>query len=407
MRAEISAVASAERQGPIAPRWLGLAFRIAERLEVGALTIELPDGSRRVFRGRANGPSGHLRVNRARAVRRLAFGGSLGLAEAYLDGDWDSPDLARVLELLALNEAAWRKLHYGRRGYTWLARLQHLLRPNTRRGSRRNILAHYDLGNRFFELWLDRSMTYSAARYPRADLTLEEAQQAKYEALAERLDLRPEHHLLEIGCGWGGFARFAAGEVGARVTAVTISDEQRALASERIRAAGLAERVEVRLQDYRDVSGRFDRIASIEMFEAVGERYWPLFFARLRELLAPGGRAALQVITIADQHFDAYRRSVDFIRRHVFPGGMLPSPGALSTEIERVGFRKAGETTFGMDYARTLATWSERFHAAWPEIRPLGFDQRFRRLWEYYLAYCEAGFRVGFTDVCQIVLRPA
>jgi cyclopropane-fatty-acyl-phospholipid synthase len=386
---------------------LRLALRIAARLRCGELTIELPGGARHRFRGSAPGPAGHLVLHREDALRRLLTDGGAGFAEAYLEGDWDSPDLARLLELLARNEGAYAELYYGRGWLGRLARLRHFLRPNSRRGSRRNIHAHYDLGNRFYELWLDRSMTYSAALFPDPQAPLEEAQRTKYRRLAERLQLQEGHRLLEIGCGWGAFAELAAREFGSHVTAITISKAQHAFAAARIQAAGLAERVEVRLQDYRDVVGRFDRIASIEMFEAVGERYWPVFFGRMRELLAPSGLAGLQVITIADRHFEAYRRSADFIQRHVFPGGMLPSPAALGAQIARAGLREIAPFTFGRHYACTLAGWQQRFQARWPEIQRQGFDERFKRVWEYYLAYCEAGFRIGYTDVRQVTLARA
>ena len=400
------ATASATAPPPASPL-IRLALRIAAGLRFGELTVELPGGGPHRFRGQEPGPSGHLVLHRERALRRLLSDGGAGFAEAYLDGDWDSPDLARLLELLGLNHATYQELYYGRGWHRWLARLQHLLRPNSRRGSRRNILAHYDLGNRFYELWLDRSMTYSAALFPDPQAPLEEAQRTKYRRLAERLHLQAGHRLLEIGCGWGAFAELAAREFGARVTAITISEAQHAFAAARVQAAGLAERVEVRLQDYRDVRGRFDRIASIEMFEAVGERYWPVFFERLRELLAPSGLAGLQVITIADRHFDAYRRGVDFIQRHVFPGGMLPSPSVLQAQIERAGLREIAPFSFGRHYAHTLAGWQQRFQATWPQIQGLGFDPRFKRIWEYYLAYCEVAFRAGFTDVRQVTLARA
>lgn len=382
-------------------------FGIAEKLQCGRLTIIAPNGTAREFRGTIQGPSATLQLNTLRAVRRFAIGGSLGFAEAYLDGDWDSPDLPRLLELLVLNEEAYREQFYGRGWFQWLARLRHLFRPNSKRGSRKNILAHYDLGNRFYQKWLDPSMTYSSARFAEPNVTLEEAQVAKYESLAKKLALRSDHHVLEIGCGWGGFAEFAAREVGAKITAITISDQQHAFAAERIQKAGLNEKVEIRLQDYRDVDDRFDRIASIEMFEAVGESYWPVYFDKLAGSLHPGGIAGLQIITIADQYYENYRQSADFIQRHVFPGGMLPSPDVLRRQFERTGLKKLSETTFGLDYARTLAVWNRRFQEAWPELLHLGFDQRFKRLWQYYLAYCEAGFKVGWTDVCQLSLHKA
>lgn len=382
-----------------------MTFSIAGKLKYGQLTIITPDGTERHFNGASDGPSATLQLNSARAIRRFVIGGSLGFAEAYLDGDWDSPDLSRLLELLVLNEDAYQELYYGRGWVRWLAHIRHLFRHNSKRGSRRNILAHYDLGNTFYQHWLDPSMTYSSARFGSSDVSLEAAQTAKYASLVDKLSLQEDHHLLEIGCGWGGFAEFAAREVGARVTAITISDQQHAFAAERIQKAGLNERVEIRLQDYRDVDGRFDRIASIEMFEAVGEPYWPAYFNKLAETVRPGGIIGLQIITIADRYFEAYRRGADFIQRHVFPGGMLPSPAVLESQLERAGMKTLSETYFGLDYARTLAAWNQRFQHAWPELSQLGFDQRFKRLWEYYLTYCEAGFKAGWTDVCQLALH--
>ncbi|MEM9626793.1 MAG: cyclopropane-fatty-acyl-phospholipid synthase family protein [Pseudomonadota bacterium] len=388
-------------------RFMALAYGIAEKLRYGQLEIITPDGQSRQFEGSESGPSAVLQLNSLRAIRRFAVGGSLGFAEAYLDGDWDSPDLPRLLELLVINEAAYSEHFYGRHWFRWLARVRHLFRPNSRRGSRQNILAHYDLGNAFYQRWLDPSMTYSSAKFEQPDVSLETAQKAKYESLVEKLSLKPDHHVLEVGCGWGGFAEFAAREVGAKVTAITISDEQHAFAAQRIQEAGLNDKVEIRLQDYRDVDGRFDRIASIEMFEAVGESYWPVYFDKLASILHPHGTIGLQIITIADSYYETYRRSADFIQRHVFPGGMLPSPAILQEQMQRAGLQKLSETTFGLDYARTLAAWNQRFQAAWPEMLHLGFDQRFKRLWQYYLAYCEAGFKVGWTDVCQLALRRA
>ncbi|MEM7024697.1 MAG: cyclopropane-fatty-acyl-phospholipid synthase family protein [Pseudomonadota bacterium] len=380
-----------------------LALAIAERLEIGSLTIEA-DGARYRFEGNEPGPDGHIRLHRKRALRRFATGGALGFSEAYLDGDWDSPDLPRLLEVLALNEASLAERYYGQRSFGWVPRVLHLLRPNTRRGSRRNIYAHYDLGNAFYGAWLDETMTYSSARFVEPKQSLAEAQRQKYACLADGLQLGPQDHVLEIGCGWGGFAAYAAGEIGARVTAVTISRQQHEYVAESLHKSGLNERVELQLKDYRDLEGTYSSIASIEMFEAVGERYWPMFFSQLRERLAPGGRAGLQIITIADRYFEGYRRRADFIQRHIFPGGMLPSPSVLREQIRRAGLRLQDEVTFGLDYARTLAQWGRRFQDAWPALREQGFDDRFKRLWDYYLAYCEAGFRAGYTDVGQVTL---
>jgi len=281
------------------------------------------------------------------------------------------------------------------------------LRPNTRGGSRRNIYAHYDLGNEFFAAWLDPTMTYSSALFANGAEDLETAQRAKYRNLAQQIAVGPGQRLLEIGSGWGGFAITAAKEFGAKVTSITVSRAQAEHARARVFREGLAEHVEILLQDYRDVKGRFDRIASIEMFEAVGERFWPAYFGAVRERLLPGGLAGLQLITIADCYFEAYRRNVDFIQAYIFPGGMLPSPSALDRQAANAGLVRTSELGFGESYARTLAIWNERFQQAWPTVRELGFDERFRRIWTYYLAYCEAGFRTRSIDVVQTVLRPA
>ncbi len=386
------------------PRPYGVLGFFGRHLACGSVTLVLPDGSRRRFSGPAPGPHAELHVLHPRAVRRLLGGGSTGFAEAYMAGEVDSPDLAGFLRVAALNFEAWEDWLEGHASYRMMKRLWHRMRPNSRRGAKRNISSHYDLGNAFYAAWLDESMTYSAGVFEHDAMSLSEAQRAKYRRIAEAAELSPDHHLLEIGCGWGGFAEFAAKEVGARVTAVTISEEQFAFARQRIHAAGLGEKVEIRRQDYRDIPERFDRIASIEMFEAVGEKYWPAYFGKLRDSLKPGGRAALQVITIADRFFDRYRRSADFIQRYIFPGGMLPSPTALKREVQAAGLRWLADAGYGEHYARTLADWHVRFDTAWPQLTGQGFDPRFRRMWKYYLAYCEAGFATGRIDVKQLAL---
>ncbi|WP_144182899.1 SAM-dependent methyltransferase [Elioraea rosea] len=384
-----------------------LALRLAGLIRTGHLMLTLPDGSMHRFGGHRPGPEAHVTLSHPRAIRRLAFGGSLGWAEAYLDGDWSSPDIRAVMALAAANEAEWDEVLRGSVLVRTLSRLYHAFRPNTRRGARRNIAAHYDLGNEFYAAWLDPTMTYSSAEFAEAGETLEAAQARKVRNLLAAIDLRPGQTLLEIGCGWGYLAETAARDFGARVVALTLSREQHAFASARIATAGLSDRVEIRLQDYRDVPERFDRIASVEMFEAVGEAYWPAFFAAVHGRLVPGGLAGLQIITIADRFFPAYRTSADFIQRYVFPGGMLPSPSRLREEVARAGLAWAREEWFGNSYAETLRIWNDHFQRAWPGITPLGYDDRFKRLWEYYLAYCETGFRAGWTDVGRIVLaRP-
>ncbi|EGO94708.1 cyclopropane-fatty-acyl-phospholipid synthase family protein [Acidiphilium sp. PM] len=387
-------------------RRLRLGLGIARMIRVGTLEVVLPDGSVHHFAGAAHGPAATMIVRDARMIARLAFGGSLGLAEAYLDGWWDSPRLIDVLRLGTLNEESWEDMLRGKLWARAASFLAHRLRPNTRRGARRNISEHYDLGNDFYAAWLDPSMTYSAALFAPGQAGLQPAQDAKYHRLCRALGLEPGMRVLEVGCGWGGFAEIAARDYGAHVTAITLSREQLAYARARIAAAGLGGQVEFRLQDYRDVPETFDRIASIEMFEAVGEPFWPAYFAALRDRLAPSGLAALQVITIADRYFEEYRRKADFIQRYVFPGGMLPSPTRLRAEIARAGFALRDAFHFGQDYAETLARWQDAFQSAWPRIARMSpqYDGRFKRLWEFYLAYCEAGFRAGWTDVGQFLI---
>jgi cyclopropane-fatty-acyl-phospholipid synthase len=367
----------------------------------------LPDGQRLLFGDGAGTPIA-LTVRDYKFARRVVLNGDIGFAEGLIAGEWESDDLPALLTLLAANAERFMTLLEGGplgRALNWF---RHRRRENTRTGSRRNILAHYDLGNRFYETWLDRSMTYSSAKFDAKIRDLESAQRAKYRALAEHLELKAGDHVLEIGCGWGGFAEFAATEYGVRVTGITISDAQLSYARDRMAAAGLSDRVEIRSQDYRDVQGQFDKVASIEMFEAVGEKYWPAYFAKIAAVLKPGGRAALQIITIKDDLFEHYRNRSDFIQRYVFPGGMLASIPRLREETAKAGLAWRKAEAFGLSYADTLAEWARRFTGRWDDIKALGFDERFKRLWLFYLGYCEAGFRSGRTDVVQLELtKPA
>ena len=381
-----------------------LLLHLGQRLRAGTLRVVLPDGSAHGFGGHDPGPDAVLLIHRDRLSRRFLVGGNLGFCEAYLDGDWSSPDVEALFCFFLLNDEHLRGPMRGAGWFRLAQRLLHATRRNTHSGARRNIAAHYDLGNAFYEKWLDPGMTYSSAWFPAGEEDLSAAQRAKYEVLARRLGLAPGQRVLEIGCGWGGFAEFAAGEVGTHVTAITLSRAQCDYARSRIQQAGLGERVEIRLQDYRDVEGWFDRIASIEMLEAVGQRYWPRYFATLRDRLVSGGRAALQAITIADGHFDTYRRSADYIQRYIFPGGMLPSPRILGEQIRTAGLRLHEMSGFGQHYVRTLQAWNRRFQSAWPEIERMGFDRRFKRMWEQYLHYCAAGFRVGRIDVVHLAM---
>ncbi|WP_293393680.1 cyclopropane-fatty-acyl-phospholipid synthase family protein [Phenylobacterium sp. RIFCSPHIGHO2_01_FULL_69_31] len=390
-----------------------LVFRAAARTIIrnwntGVMTFVLPDGREIRLEGREPGLEARLVVRDYDFIKRTISNGTIGFGEGYMAGEWDTPDLSVLLEVLAQNYARFEKVSFGSRFMAALNVIEHALgRNNSRSGSKKNIQAHYDLGNAFYSRWLDTTMTYSAARFERPGEALSDAQKRKYRTLCESMGLAPEHHVLEIGCGWGGFAEFAAKDVGAKVTAITISEEQFKFAKERMFRQGLNEKAEIQLVDYRDVAGRFDRVASIEMFEAVGERYWPTYFDKVRDSLKPGGQAGLQIITIRDEYFEHYRRTPDFIQKYIFPGGMLPSEERLRAATDRAGLAWGPISRFGVCYADTLAEWGRRFEAAWDEITRLGFDERFRKLWRFYLSYCEAGFRTERTDVVQLSLIKA
>ncbi len=399
-RVTTETVGEATRGLPLEVR---LALQVCARLANGGLTVCTPDGRTLIFEGSNPGPRATLLIKDYRFARRILRSGDLGVAEGFLRGEWDSPDLPAFLELFSANADHVNGYLMAKPLYRALQSFRHWLNRNTKRRARRNIEAHYDLGNRFYEQWLDRSMTYSSALFEGTDGELQAGQNRKYEALARSTGMRPGDHVLEIGCGWGGFAEFAAKEIGCRVTGLTISPSQLEYARKRIFEAGLADKVDLKLEDYRDERGVYDRIASIEMFEAVGEQWWPTFFRQMRERLKPGGAAGVQVITIQDRYFESYKNEVDFIQHYIFPGGMLPSPRVPHELAKSSGLTVASERIFGLDYAETLAEWRRRFRAAWPTIQTQGFDERFRKLWEYYLSYCEAGFRSGNIDVRQLV----
>jgi cyclopropane-fatty-acyl-phospholipid synthase len=376
----------------------------SENWQYGRLTFVLPSGREVLIEGKEAGPEARLMVRDYRFLTRVLSGGDIGFGEGFMAGEWDTPDLSALLEAFTANLDRIRRLLEGGVFFRLYNVVTHAMHRNSRAGSKRNILAHYDLGNAFYSRWLDPTMTYSSARYERPGQPLSEAQRNKYASLARQIGLGPDNHVLEIGCGWGGFAEFAAGEVGAKVTGITISPAQYEFARKRLFDQGLAEKADIRLVDYRDVEGRFDRVASIEMFEAVGEEYWPTYFNKIRDVLSPGGRAGLQIITIRDELFTQYRRRADFIQKYVFPGGMLPSETRLKEETDKAGLEWRDIVHFGQNYADTLAEWAGRFEAAWEEIKGLGFDERFRRLWRFYLGYCEAGFRTERTNVVQLSL---
>ena len=404
-----------------APRrasWLDVLARGAvlarlARIEVGSLRVIAGNEEWRFGMLPESGLAATVRIHDARAFAELAFGGSIGAGEAYMQGFWDADDLTKVIRVLVRNRAALDGLETGAaRLKAPIERALHWLNRNTRAGSRRNIAAHYDLGNEFFALWLDPSLMYSAAVFPSPTATLEEASAAKNELICRKLKLSPADRLLEIGTGWGGFALHAARNFGCRITSVTISREQYELARQRVREAGLADRVTVLIADYREldaaVHGRFDKLVSIEMIEAVGHERQPEYFRKCAEMLRPDGAMLLQAITIDDRRYDRARRSVDFIQRYIFPGSCLTSVANMSAVLARAtDLRIAHHEDIGPHYATTLAHWRERFRARAAEIRALGFPEAFMRMWEYYFCYCEAGFRErAIGDVQLLLVKP-
>ncbi len=387
------------------PRPLRVVSSLLDRIERGSIEVELPGGRRLKAVGREPGPAGRIVVSNPAFVRRLLAGGDQGFAETFMDGWWTTPDLQGLLDVVMLNNENMARRFPGAGLFRLRERIRHYFNPNTRRGSRRNVARHYDLGNDFYSLWLDETMTYSSALFRTGTESLEQAQRNKFAAMCDLLAPASGDRILEIGCGWGGFAEYAIRERGVRVTGLTISREQHDHARRRLFEAGLADRAEIVLRDYRDERGVYDRIVSIEMVEAVGEKYWPVYFSALHDRLRPGGVAALQAITIAERLFPQYRKRVDFVQKHIFPGGMLPSPGALRANSEAAGLQAIGATAHGDSYSRTLREWRRRFNDSWSRIADLGFDERFRRMWNFYLAGTAAGFASGTTDVVQIAYR--
>ncbi|MDP3083327.1 MAG: cyclopropane-fatty-acyl-phospholipid synthase family protein [Rubrivivax sp.] len=390
---------------PAAARQL---LRLLPSLKVGVLDLQFPDGSGARFGTPAAGePQAALRLHDWSVCSAALRSGDIGFAESFIAGHWSSPDLVALLKLLLANRDALERVIFGSWWGSLLYRARHLLNRNSRRGSRKNIHAHYDIGNAFYRLWLDETMNYSSALFEGdTTRTMAEAQRAKVRRALREVQLQPGQRLLEIGCGWGALAECAAGEFDASVVGVTLSDEQLAFARERLQRQQLDTRTDLRLQDYRDVDdGPFDAVVSIEMFEAVGREYWGDFFATLRRQLKPGGLACIQSITIRDDLFERYVRSTDFIQQYIFPGGLLPSASAFRTEAQRAGLEVVNALAFGADYAETLKRWRADFLARDSQLRQLGFDTRFMRIWDFYLAYCEAAFATDNTSVVQFTLR--
>ncbi|MBL0149156.1 MAG: class I SAM-dependent methyltransferase [Ideonella sp.] len=384
-------------------------FRLLQRLQVGRLDVQLPDGSLRHFGTPGAQPAALLRLHDWRACSAALKSGDIGFAEGRIQGHWSSPDLPGLLRLLNLNRERLDAVIYGSAWGRLLYRIRHALHRNSRSGSRRNIHAHYDIGNAFYRQWLDESMNYSSAWFDgQRSHPLPQAQAAKVGRALDEARVAPGQRVLEIGCGWGAVAEAVAGERRAHLTGLTLSTEQLEFAQQRMARAGLSERTDLRLQDYRDLSDEpFDAVVSIEMFEAVGREYWPTFFETVKRQLKPGGRACIQTITIRDELFERYVKSTDFIQQYIFPGGLLPSPGEFSRAAARAGLVVDNTLAFGPDYAETLRRWRAGFHAQAVAIRAQGFDEAFVRTWDLYLAYCEAAFDTGSTDVVQFTLRHA
>jgi cyclopropane-fatty-acyl-phospholipid synthase len=387
-----------------------LLLDVFARMKDGALRLDLPDGSTRHFGTPGHEITAHIRVVRPVFFKRCVLFGDVGFGESYVDGDWETDSIAKVISWAVLNIENSPAMSTSTRRATALGalriwnRLQHLVRPNTIRTAKHNITEHYDLGNDFYRLWLDETMTYSAAKFASPDQRLEDAQFAKYDTLCRRLRLRADDHLLEIGSGWGAMAIHAAKHFGCRVTTVTISRRQYEFAREKIAAEGLSARIDLRLQDYREITGKFDKVVSIEMMEALGDRYLDTFSAKISDVTKPGALMALQYITVPDARHEQLRKGVDFIQKHIFPGSLLLSVGRVNQSLARAGdFSLFEMEDLGLDYARTLNRWWLTFNARLNDIRQLGFDDRFIRRWNYYLQYCEAGFAMRNISVVHAV----
>lgn len=383
-------------------------FKKLEGLKHGRLSVIFPNQDCHTFGTSSDGLHATVILKSYKPVRRFLIDGDLGFAETYMEGEWECPDLGALFKLALVNEKAFELTNQGGFVQRTLNRFRHLLNANSLRGSKRNISYHYDLGNDFYAEWLDPSMTYSSALYESAEDSLENAQARKYHKIAQMAGLEAGDKVLEIGCGWGGFSEVAARDYGCDVTGLTLSEEQLAYANRRYEKLGLSRQARARLCDYRAIEGQFDRIVSIEMFEAVGEENWDTYFKVLKDRLKPGGTALLQIILIEDKRFETYRKGVDFIQKYIFPGGLLPSSQALQKRFKDHGFIHDDSFHFGASYARTCEVWQRAFQHGWNDIRKMGFDDRFKRMWEYYLSYCEAGFDIGTIDVALFKLtKPA
>lgn len=384
-----------------AGRWVSLFIDMLSRIEYGSVSISTPEGDYLNFRGKEEGEHVTLKVNDWKFCEEIFMKGDIGLGESYIKGQWESDNINKLIKFGIDNKAQLEQVIRGSFLKIVFYRMKHLLNRNSVSGSKKNIHAHYDLGNSFYKLWLDQTMTYSSALFDREGIDLVSAQERKYQNILDQLQVKAGDHILEVGCGWGGFMEYAARQ-GVKVTGVTISNEQYDFAVKRLeKFEGLAQ---VKLLDYRKIDGKYDHIVSIEMFEALGEEYWDSYFKILYSVLKPGGKFIVQSITINDQDFKSYRKGTDFIQQYIFPGGMLPSPSVFKNASTSQGFKLAGALEFGLDYATTLKLWEETFNSKLEQVKAQGFDEKFIRTWRFYLKYCQGGFEAKKISVYQFYL---
>ena len=384
--------------------WEALLDKWLSRIEAGELRAVFPSNFQKVYSGGQVGPTADIKINSWKLVPRLLLSGDMGLAESFLSGEWETSNLTQLILLGDINERALGNAVTPSKFINLIEKLRHQRRDNSKRGSRRNIAAHYDLGNEFYSHWLDNSMSYSSALFKDFGEELEVGQNRKYQRLAKALKLKEGDQVLEIGCGWGGFAEIAAKEYKCNVVGITLSNEQAKFAQRRMQENQLSNLVDIRIEDYRDVQGSFDKIVSIEMFEAVGEEHWRNYFETIKTRLKPGGLAGIQSITIANEFFETYKRRPDFIQKYIFPGGILPSEDKLNNAVSSAGLKILDDYYFGKSYAETLRRWQSTFEQKWDDIKNLGFDEKFQKMWRYYLSYCEAGFETGHINVGQFLI---
>ena len=390
------------------PRYFAAVFNVMQTMARGRIEVVLPDGRSFVATGAEPGYEAVLEVHNPDLFARTIREGDLGFCEAYMDGWWSTPDLMAFMDLVNDDPSEMYDGFPGQFLVRFYERMRFWMQRNSKKQARKNISYHYDLGNEFYSLWLDETMTYSSAKFDDGAATLADAQTAKYKSMVDQMGVDAGDHVLEIGCGWGGFAEYAAKERGIKVTGLTISQEQHDFAVARMARLGLSDMVTIKMQDYRDETGVYDGIASIEMFEAVGEEYWPVYFETVRDRLKPGKNATLQIITVAHRRWEVYKRGVDFIQKYIFPGGMLPSPVILREQVENAGLKVSHSIEFGESYSVTLREWYRDFNAKWDQVAAMGFDDRFRRMWNFYLTSCAGTFHAGNCDVTQITItRPA